>query len=251
VAGARIHAAAAVVQPLQPQSQQQHAAETQPGRLASPLQLQQQAPTSQLPQPQRQQQPQQQQSQGPQRLGVSVLHLPVNAQPLVVSFETEADAEQRRLARQQAQLVAQLDNTEITSDDSDESYTPHSSVEDYALEAKYGNALEGRFEADAWLEDEAVFDSSDDVSGNDASDSDWTIGRWCIRSLGLIGLNGRVAPASYRGFLSSFVVVLSDGSRLLSLAFVNRCMLYWMVQAVVTGAANSNSTWPHCMYCLN
>jgi hypothetical protein len=47
-----------------------------------------------------------------------------------------------------------------------------SSVDDYALQAKYGNALEGRFDADAWLEDEAVFDSSDDVSGNEVSDSD-------------------------------------------------------------------------------
>jgi hypothetical protein len=60
-----------------------------------------------------------------------------------------------------------------------------------------------------------VFDSSDDVSGNDASDSDWENRRWCKRIVGLIGWNVRVASASYRDTLSSFVAVWPDDNRLL------------------------------------
>jgi hypothetical protein len=89
----------------------------------------------------------------------------VQAAPFPVSFQREADVEQRRVAMQQAELVAQLDNTEIASD-SDQPDTPPSSVDDFVLEAKYGSA-------DALFEDEAVFDSSDDVSGIDTSDGDW------------------------------------------------------------------------------
>jgi hypothetical protein len=43
----------------------------------------------------------------------------------------------------------------------------------------------------------------------------WRIEAWCTLTVGLIGLIVRVAPASYRDILSSFVVVLSDGARLL------------------------------------
>jgi hypothetical protein len=168
------HAAAAAVPPLHLHLQQQHASEThhssQPPEQQS---LTQHASTTQVPQPQRQQQqqPQMQLSRGPERLGIRVLNLPVSAQPFPVSFVSEADAEQRRVARQQAQRVAQLENTEMDSDESD---TPPSSLDDFVVGAKYGFVRGRWFDvADAWLEDEAVFDSSDDVSGVAGSDSDW------------------------------------------------------------------------------
>jgi hypothetical protein len=47
------------------------------------------------------------------------------------------------------------------------------SVQADMLVLMLGSKAVGLLVADAWLEDEAMFDSSDDVSGNDASDSDW------------------------------------------------------------------------------
>jgi hypothetical protein len=47
-------------------------------------------------------------------------------------------------------------------------------VEDSMLEEKYGFVIGGSFDgAGAWLQDEGVFDSSDDVSDNAASESGW------------------------------------------------------------------------------
>jgi hypothetical protein len=148
-------------------------AAVQSSQPSQPQQLQR-APTLQLPQPQpqpqRQQQSQLQLSQGPGRLGMSVLELPMRDEAFPVSFKSEAAAEQRRLTQQQAQLVAQLEDMEMDSDESD---TPPSSEENYVLAAKYGIEQGGSFDgADAWFVDEGVFDSSDDVSVIADSDSD-------------------------------------------------------------------------------
>jgi hypothetical protein len=139
----------------QQQQQQQQAAETPQSNNPSQLQPpRQQASASQ--------QPQHYEQSRTQQIGVDAVRLPVQGTPFSFSFHREADVEQRRVAMQQAELVAQLDNTEIASDESD---TPPSSVNDFLLDAKYGAA-------DASFEDEAVFDSSDD-SGIDPSDGDW------------------------------------------------------------------------------
>uniref|UniRef100_A0A383VXD0 Uncharacterized protein n=1 Tax=Tetradesmus obliquus TaxID=3088 RepID=A0A383VXD0_TETOB len=119
----------------------------------------------QLQQQQQQRQQQQQQSQGPERIGLMVLDLPAQAAPFPVRFEREEDAQRWQLARQQAQLIAQLDNVEVHSDDD----TPSTSDEEYEV---YGRA--GKYEAaTAWLEDEGVFDSSDDIDVIPDSDSEY------------------------------------------------------------------------------
>jgi hypothetical protein len=122
--------------------------------------MQTQSSIQHLSQQQQQQQQQQQsslqQSQDSVRIGIRMLELPTQDQPFPVSFERQQDALQRHnLARQQAQLTAQLEITELHSND----ITPSSSEEEYAVyerACKYAGAA-------TWLEDVGVLDSSDDI----------------------------------------------------------------------------------------
>ncbi|WIA37324.1 hypothetical protein OEZ86_014259 [Tetradesmus obliquus] len=94
-----------------------------------------------------------------------VLDPPAQAQPFPVSFEREEDAWQRLLARQQAQLIAQLENTAVHSDD-DTPSTSDDKYDIYEMAAKYESAA-------AWLEDEGVLVSSDDIDVIPDSDSEY------------------------------------------------------------------------------
>ncbi|WIA22378.1 hypothetical protein OEZ85_004685 [Tetradesmus obliquus] len=87
------------------------------------------------------------------------------AQPFPVSFEREEDAWQRLLARQQAQLIAELENTAVHSDD-DTPSTSDAEYDIYEMAAKYESAA-------AWLEDEGVLVSSDDIDVIPDSDSEY------------------------------------------------------------------------------
>jgi hypothetical protein len=148
-------AAAAATQPPPHQLEELHAMQTQ-----SSIQH-----LSQQQQQQQQQQSSLQQSQDSVRIGIRMLELPTQDQPFPVSFEREQDALQRHnLARQQAQLTAQLEMTELHSND----ITPSSSEEEYAVYervCKYGAAT--------WLEDVGVLDSSDDIDVIPDSDCEY------------------------------------------------------------------------------
>jgi hypothetical protein len=121
---------------------------------------QQQQQRRQYPQ-QQQQQLNSQQSRGSERTGIRVLELPTQTQPFPVHFEREQNAQKR--ARQQAQVIARLEDMTLLSDDE-----VASSEEDYVAYAK-SYKHQG---AAAWLEDEGVFDSSDDIDIIPDSDDD-------------------------------------------------------------------------------
>ncbi|WIA29788.1 hypothetical protein OEZ86_012262 [Tetradesmus obliquus] len=164
----RRKAAAAVEQQILQQQQQQQQRQQQQEQQQQQQQQQQQM---QQQQQQRRQQQQQQQrsfsrpSRGPERIGLSVLDPPAQAQPFPVSFEREEDARQRLLARQQAQLIAELENTAVHSDDATPS-TSDAEYDIYEMGAKYESTA-------AWLKDEGVLVSSDDIDVIPDSDSEY------------------------------------------------------------------------------
>jgi hypothetical protein len=96
-----------------------------------------------------------------------VLQLPLQDTPFPVSFEREAEARQRRQAQEQAQRIAALEATELSSADSAPAMDGDGS--DMSL-SNQGDVWAGQFG------EFGVMDSSDDLEdflGNEDWHGDW------------------------------------------------------------------------------